>query len=595
MRKIQLVLPFFLLFFFLFATNVHATFNVTYNVSVSALGDNARMIQCINGTTDNKIYCYVFDENSGSPSWTQKFYRFNSTLTGNNSCSLSANYTSGNCAWGSMILLNDSYMGFVCGQSAYDLWDISNISNSTCTLTSRTSALFSTSPAYNITHTTTQGAFGVFDNQIYTNTRGVIDKNELNKTLLYPPYYASSYDWGYGSKYANQISLPDKSGNSTIYVSEWGSSTFPVSPFYKYIDGYLSTIIDSPRTSFNVCKTNNTCYSDLVVNSTGDTLIYIFERATERIYMAEFSPAENLSYSCGSTSLTTIGTVCDIYDSNNRIYQTYDGCNVTYGSCPSGSVCSQLTPQINVSTSLVEDYVSCEIVTGFGFHVNCFNICFGASDIPVFSNCIDAGCKHCTIGNGNYTGYNINKWYTNQTSVSVPSYTIACIDTTTGSAVKIIDNLGLETNETDLLTKAGNSVSESPPTGTCTNSTTLCYDSVCNIVPCGAPSYTTNAFGWASLQFGSLFGMGSVAFIDTDIAMFALFLSLLTSMSIVIYLSMKTKSDNLDKIFGYSFLGLLSMFTIGLGNLLLWAAYVVLIVITAGIMTGYFSKLFGGS
>jgi hypothetical protein len=100
--------------------------------------------------------------------------------------------------------------------------------------------------------------------------------------------------------------------------------------------------------------------------------------------------------------------------------------------------------------------------------------------------------------------------------------------------------------------------------------------------------------GFRHLALGSIFGMGDIGYLSLDQAMLSLLISLTVSISIVIYLSMKTKSDSLDKIFGYSFLGLLSMFTIGLGNLLLWAVYVVLIVITAGIMTGYFSKLFGG-
>jgi hypothetical protein len=424
-----------------------------------------------------------------------------------------------------MALINESYIYFVCGNSYLDIWDVSNISNSTCNLTQRIPAYNLDQPGHNFVFDYGY-AFGISDNQIYLVSNGITNSSYPLNVLSYPPYYASSYDWGYGARFATQTSLPSVSSNATLYVSAWGVPEYhyPASPYYKYVDGYLSSIIDSPVDAYGICLSNHTCPSDLITNATGSTLLYIFDRQLQYLYMADFSENENASAGCDAGN-ETIGTTCVASDSLHRIYVTNDGCNLDYEYCPSGSMCSQLTPQFNVTTALVEDYVSCQIRTGFGFVMNCFNICFGSSDTPIFSNCIDAECKHCTIDQGNYTGYNINKWYTNQTSVSVPSYTIACINTTTGRAVFIIDNLGNTTNETEILTRAGNSVWEVAPDGTCVNTSTLCFDSICNIVEC---AYTptddslTALSSWVNNSLGTSFAINLLSMITS--AIFSMFI-----------------------------------------------------------------------
>lgn len=214
------------------------------------------------------------------------------------------------------------------------------------------------------------------------------------------------------------------------------------------------------------------------------------------------------SSACGNITGFINGTVCYENDANHMVYYYNDGCNINFSICPTNSICSQLTPQMNVTSELVENYVSCEIVTTLGFRVQCFNICFPGRDDPVFSNCVDDGCKHCSINAGNYTGYNIQTWITNQTSVSVPSYTIACIDRDTGRAVQIINNTGQNTTEEELLTTAGNNITLIPPSGLvnasegCVNTSSVCYDSYCNIVDCPPNSFSSLG-AWINQGMGS--------------------------------------------------------------------------------------------
>lgn len=528
--KIQKAIPLFIfLFFFLFVTNARAfPLPIEYNVSASQLGDNSKGIRCVNSTIDDKIYCFIYDESGGSPAWYHKFYRYNSTLGSYSSCSLDGTYgTSYNCAVGQLALLNESYAEFECGAAYCDLWDVSNISNSTCTMVQRNT---SGQCSNFITNSYSQPA--VQDDNIYVSysKNQIVDKNTF--ALLASGYWVTSADWGFGSKFLNQISIPDKTSNDTIFVSASGyyataSNKYPHSPFYVYQGGSYVQQIDSPATDFGICL-NTTCYTDLVDNSSGSTWLFAYDRTNKRVLRGTINFSSSYSTSCALDYTYPVGTVCDLSDSSNRIYNTYDGCNLTQASCPSGSVCSQLTPQTNVSSNLVEDYVSCEIVTILGFHMRCSNVCVPESyfasvlgydyDTPLYSTCTDPSCRHCLINHGNYTGINIQKWYTNQTSVSVPSYTIACINTTTGRAVTIIDQIGNTTNEIELLTRSGNSIVAADINGTCANTSTMCFIEGCNVVPCSNPptdDSLTALSSWINNSFGTSFATPLISFITS--------------------------------------------------------------------------------
>jgi hypothetical protein len=112
--------------------------------------------------------------------------------------------------------------------------------------------------------------------------------------------------------------------------------------------------------------------------------------------------------------------------------------------------------------------------------------------------------------------------------------------------------------------------------------------------PISNPTLSNNIFGYTAMAFGGLFGMSNISFLQINIAMFAIFVSFLFSGMVTMGLSFKGKAEFAEKIFGYSFLGLLAMFTIGFNNLYLWAIFAVIIIISAGIMSGYFKKVIGG-
>lgn len=134
---------------------------------------------------------------------------------------------------------------------------------------------------------------------------------------------------------------------------------------------------------------------------------------------------------------------------------------------------------------------------------------------------------------------------------------------------------------------------------TCMNAGCNWCDNACQIAVCTPAPPTTidigsNPFNYIAMAFGSFFGMNNVSYLPTNQAIASLLISLFFGLGITVSLAIKIKTHNLDKIFALTFLGLLSAFTIGLGNAYLWAVYVVLIIMSAGIMTGYFKKIIGG-
>jgi len=300
---------------------------------------------------------------------------------------------------------------------------------------------------------------------------------------------------------------------------------------------------------------------------------------------------------CGTTRCNANvnqGSYCDENDPLKTTIMTSVGCTNTSIPCPSGSTCEQLTPQYNATHGLTENIADCSHCW-FGWK---WNFAYGNYTIDK-TNCAGytsacAGTTHSafgvpffyiiTWGNGVY--------YYNQTitgSVTISSYTAACIKAD-GSTALIINETGGNTTEKELIEKHLNVTLNNTA---CPNTAIQCYDSNCNAIPCPSPEVLTNPFGYGALLFGSLFGMGDVANLQTDVAMFAIFLSLILSIATAIGISYK-KSEFAEKAFGYSFLGWFSLFTIGLNNLLLWAVFAVMVIISAGIMSGYFKKVIGG-
>ena len=511
--------------FFLFISTmpaIAAPFNVSVNVSLANLTNSNGGFQCVNSTIDNQIYCYTFGQNSGAPTWQQQFVRYNATLESSKKCSLSPTYGGGgsmNCPVIKMALLNESYILFQCYTSGCDLWDISNISNGVCAMVHRYASCANFNSGY-------ISLKGVANNSIY-QTSGIMNKENFSD--LRSPYWASSYDWGTGVKWVTSISIPNKNDADNIYL--W--SNYIGSPIWKYTGGNLDNQIQSLPALYGICNASG-CGIDLITTGSGEMWLYALSGL--KGYRANFSITANYSSNCQDASSFQIGTTCDDADSNNQIYQTkIDDCTLKEGSCPSGSICNQLTPQINVSSSLIEDYISCQIVLRSGARVNCLNICpsqtlcglTGYCDTPLFSNCVDSSCKHCTINNGNYTGYNVVKYTTDTGIFSVPSWTIKCADASTGETVKIVDQYGNDSSEIEILEQGGINVTE---TGT-TNQT----------APTDIGGATGSAAGGLAGLFGTLFGITDVS---VSLAVFSLFISIGVGIVLMYYTRNSAQGGN---------------------------------------------------
>jgi len=279
--------------------------------------------------------------------------------------------------------------------------------------------------------------------------------------------------------------------------------------------------------------------------------------------------------SCNFPSV--IGTYCDPTDSSHTTVITDTStCQRIYNSCPQGSVCSQLTPILTYpNDTILENYTPCGGYPNIlGLPTKCVNICW-LGDTPLWSNCRPE-CQHCDLTKMPVSTYDPHQVFLSQKTIfNISSYSTVCIDLTTGTEVISINPQGNQSTITDIL---NNETGDAYGAG---NATTT------------PPSISTNIFGYTAMAFGGLFGMGDVSFLSVNIAMFAIFLSFLFSTTITMGISFK-KAEFAEKIFGYSFLGLLAMFTIGLNNLYLWAIFAVIVIISAGIMSGYFKKVIGG-
>lgn len=378
------------------------------------------------------------------------------------------------------------------------------------------------------------------------------------------------------------VRLPDDTDNNTAYGidTNWGGSysTFNASHIYRIGNGQVSSSFDNVFNIYGLNPPLNALYNvEFFKESTSTT--WIFFTANNRAYKANWSIVDNnTNYSepCDWINESE-GTTCDTTDPTHRTYKTNtDNCHLTYGACPVGSLCSQLTPQFNVSTDLVENYTSCQIVTNGGLRYNCFNICFKGT--VLFSNCVEDGCKQCPDSEGGITynseyGFFTNTWYSNQATVSVPSYTIACINSSTGTVVDIIDQNGNSTTEVELLSRAGNTVTSSEQNGTSTaGEDTSSYNYLLN-----------NPMNWVAMGVGGLF---SVRSLTTSQQISSILFSFVIAIALVLGIAVvgkgKMSSNSMITGFIVSAFGGLVMFTL-MGWFPAWLM-IVLIVIGSYIM-----------
>lgn len=277
------------------------------------------------------------------------------------------------------------------------------------------------------------GAEVLFDLVTYTNN-----------TSIYLNIYNTSYFNEYNVTWNNQPSLDVLQTNKSVGITDLNMSV-------------LDAVIHS--------HTNNESAYFILKTEENTTVTYQRtywareagggKEPTLRVYTASGS-------GCNVSDDYYTGSVCLDYNT----YYTSDGCNYVTNDCPTGSLCTQVTPQVNVTTDLIENYTDCQVFIGGALaptsqKINCINVCFG--DTVVYSTCYDDGCKFCGDNNGGWTlssayGYWTNTYTTDSPTVSVPQYTVACINSTTGATVQVIDNLGNNTTIVDLLQQSGNNV-----------------------------------------------------------------------------------------------------------------------------------------
>lgn len=291
---------------------------------------------------------------------------------------------------------------------------------------------------------------------------------------------------GYWSSFT-EMAMPNKSDNSTTYFRN-NSYIGADHRIYKYYSG-------SPASSYPSLKDiyglpGEVYFWDMIKEG---SFTYIYFMGYGRIYKANWTLVENTSYS-DCTFPTYNGTYCIGATS----YTTVSGCTNTTDTCVAGTFCQQLTPQMNVTNDLIENYTECKLYYKIGGWTPCSNLCWRGN--VLWSNCWDypsnsSGCQQCPYNQYPYysssEGVHTKTWYSNQSTVSVPSWTIACINSTNMGVQYVIDADGANTTVIGLLTQAGNNVTEGVDIGgsACYNTSTTCYETgTCNTIACFSSS-----------------------------------------------------------------------------------------------------------
>lgn len=389
--------------------------------------------------------------------------------------------------------------------------------------------------------------------------------------------------------YQNETEVGVNVSNTTSFIEN--TITWSNSPAANVTQSTTDVLGTYDWKNFSVTDAVKTAYA-------GDGMVYL------RIDLEDWAVTENTQFSwltreygsgfepylrvyteegggCNVSDDYEIGSVC--LDLNT--FYTNDGCNYTTTDCPTGSYCVQLTPQMNVTSDLYENYSSCQIQTVGGWHMNCFVACFG--DYVVWSNCIDERCEVCPAdrensglvciendAGGEDCGYFTDTYYTNQSYISVPSWTVAC-GFPNGTIATVIDEDGETSNITDILTRAGNTiVNATVIAGAIQNTTDTCYDASGNVIECYSGSEGVAGLkNWLNAGMGSAFGSDIVALIVSSVC------------AVLVFINVKKDDKDPALLFGtfmvvasiFSFVGLLTMWFLVLevtliGVMIFWKA-----------------------
>lgn len=239
-------------------------------------------------------------------------------------------------------------------------------------------------------------------------------------------------------------------------------------------------------------------------------------------------PYLEVNFSVPDCNTTIIGTYCDpneisLYGSTDKIITSPDyTCNndMLY-QCPSGSLCTQITPQVNITTPLIENFTDCSkciyVYTNvFLVPVLLYNNCPNNPECrSAINNASGSWRSNCHVGGGIITCPSVFITAEDSVPASAEYYTAGCFDPSLGWVPIVINTTGDVISIVDLTHEVfGNDTNLTTPyLASCPNSTTSCYilnNSVCQPALCTPDQgvgYCDNAGGQTALLMGQLFGI----------------------------------------------------------------------------------------
>lgn len=275
---------------------------------------------------------------------------------------------------------------------------------------------------------------------------------------------------------------------------------------------------------------------------------YSKEKAINRPYLTVDYSVFDCASSCGDCGCKAgtaecyvppiVGSYCAIEDGFPNSIKTVFNTSCTgtsYFACPTGTLCTQVSPVFNFSSSGVftrDNSTWCSgcfffnLLTGFPPHWT--NVRTNCPDKPE-CNCYGVWCSNNI--------YETNSSYTNN---SIPEWTAGCFNPTSGLYANIINSTAQNTTIEALTNQycTNCNLTNSTPS-TCHNTTIQCYDVGCNPVACSVIVPTTcegNIGGQSALAIGALMGITDCGLSQTLIAM-------LVSISVGFILLFYTRND----------------------------------------------------
>jgi hypothetical protein len=272
---------------------------------------------------------------------------------------------------------------------------------------------------------------------------------------------------------------------------------------------------------------------------------------------------------CGCKAGTTecyvppiVGSYCANEDGLPNSVKTlpYSNCtNTTYFACPSGTLCTQVTPIFNFSNVTASGNIfenpawvpanQAQYCNGCWFinaplpcQGNPLSVCW----TPIASNCFDSliplkfrlACD-CQAASCSANIYNTSTTTFNHTIIQ---WSAGCWDTSRQQYFIIINETGENTTLDEMVKEACSdcNLSSATPSNICTklNTSTTCYNAKCNPIQCtiGAGQVCeSNYGGQAALAIGSMVGV-------TDCGLSEALISIITAMSIGFVLLFYTKN-----------------------------------------------------